>query len=87
MKVSFDGLRENATVSMNELSKAIKAIVESDSFDYIKATDKEELIGRFNEAAMFVDSFNCIFDDNDKDDINDLSHLEIEVINRGDYVL
>jgi len=86
MKISFDGLRENATVSMNELSKAIKAIVENDSFDDIKDRDKKELIGRFNEAAMFVDSFNCIFDDNDKDDINDLSHLEIEVINEDDYV-
>jgi len=87
MKVSFDELRKNATTSMNELSKAIKVIVESDSFDYIKATYKEELISKFNKAAICVSSFNCIFDDNDKDDINDLSYLEIEVINRDDYVL
>jgi hypothetical protein len=32
---------------------------------------------QFNESAMFVDSFNCLFDDNVEGDLTNLSHLNI----------
>lgn len=75
MKVCFDGLRRNATRSMNSLHDAIKEIVENDN---IYDSEKEELIEKFNKAAMFVDSFNCLYDDSVEDDMSNLSDLSID---------
>lgn len=74
MNVSFDGLRKNATRSMNTLHTTLQKIInEYDMYE----KDREDLIKEFNEAAMFVDSMNCLYDDNVDGDINDLSDLSI----------
>ncbi len=39
--------------------------------------DREDLIKEFNEAAMFVDCMNCLYDDDVDGDMNDLSDLNI----------
>ena len=78
MKVSFDGLRTNATRSMNKLHDVIKDVIESDD---IYDSEKEELIEKFNEAAMFVDTFNCLYDDNVEDDMNNMADLSIDRLN------
>ena len=75
MNVSFDGLRTNATRSMNRLHDTLKGIIENDDiYDY----EKEELLEKFNEAAMFVDSFNCLFDPDVEDDMNCMDELSID---------
>ena len=74
MNVSFDGLRRNATNSMNTLHTTLQKIInEYDMYE----KDREDLIKEFNEAAMFVDSMNCLYDDNVDGDINNLSDLSI----------
>lgn len=70
MKVNFDGMRKNATNGMNALHSIIEDIVFKSDLD---ENMKEDLILRFNTAAMMVDSFNCLFDPEVKDDMNDLS--------------
>lgn len=75
MKVSFDGLRKNATRSMNKLYDVLEDILKNED---ICEDNKFQIIEKFNEAAMFVDSFNCIFDPDVEDDINDLSNLSID---------
>lgn len=78
MRVSFDGMRRNATSSMNRLHTVIDDILATtDEYD-ISATKREELTESFNDAAMFVDSFNCLYDDNVEDDMTNLSDLEIK---------
>ena len=50
MKISFDGLRTNATHSMNRLYNTIKGIIESDDIsDYEKKELKETLGFNDNE--------------------------------------
>lgn len=74
MTVSFDGLRKNATRSMNDLHITLnKIITEYDMYE----RDRENLIKEFNEAAMFVDCMNCLFDDNVEGNMTDLSDLSI----------
>ena len=74
MNVNFDGLRKNATRSMNTLHTTLQKIInEYDMYE----KDREDLIKEFNEAAMFVDSMNCLYDDNVDGDINNLSDLSI----------
>ena len=73
MNVSFDGMRKNATRSMNQLHSAIQNVINND----ISESDKKSLIEAFNESAMFVDSFNCLFDDNIEGDLTNLSHLNV----------
>ena len=75
MNVSFDELRTNATRSMNRLHDTIKDIVEDDD---ISDSERKELVFRFNDAAMFVDSFNCLYDDNVEDDMNSMDDLNID---------
>jgi hypothetical protein len=79
MKVSMDGLRKSATQEMNELGEFIKSI--SPQIEH--AIDIDQLNDAFNNAAQFVDSFNCIFDASDTDDFNDLSG-EIGIDRLGD---
>ena len=75
MNVSFDGLRTNATRSMNRLHDTIKDIIGSDD---ICDSEKEELVEKFNEAAQFVDVFNCLYDDKIEDDFNSMDDLSID---------
>jgi hypothetical protein len=68
MKVNFDGMRRKATNNMNDLQDSIIAFLKCDDDAYM-----EQLVYSFNEAAQSVDAFNCLFDDNDSEDVNDLS--------------
>ena len=77
MTVSFDGLRTNATRSMNLLRDALKEVVELDEYDGIDDELKEDVIAKFNSAAMFVDTFNCLYDDKVEDDFNSMDNLSI----------
>lgn len=72
MNVSMDGLRRNATYSMNELHQVIKDIIDNNN---ITDDEETELIEAFNQSAQFVDTFNCIYDDED----DDFNLLEIEI--------
>lgn len=78
MTISFDGLRKNATRSMNSLHDELKEIIALDSYDTLTDEMKKQIIAKFNEAAMFVDSFNCLYDPENPNDMSDLSHLEIK---------
>jgi hypothetical protein len=49
MKVNFDRMRTNATSDMNALFHIIEDIIENDN---IYDSEKEELIDKFNEAAI-----------------------------------
>lgn len=78
MNVSFDGLRTNATRSMNRLYDTIKDIVESGEYHTLTIDEKAELIEKFNEAAQYVDVFNCLYDDKVEDDFNSMDDLSID---------
>lgn len=85
MNVSFDGLRKNATRSMNNLHSEIENILKNvDCYQFDKSY-KEDLIKSFNEAAMFVDTFNCLYDDDIDGDFNNLSDLSINRIDELNY--
>lgn len=74
MNVNFNGLRRNATKSMNALHSTLnKIITEYDMYE----KDREDLIKEFNEAAMFVDCMNCLYDDSVQGDMHNLSNLSI----------
>ena len=77
MKVNFDGMRRNATNSMNALYDTINTILQENTYQHIDEDLKKELIEKFNESAMSVDFFNCVFDPDVEDDMNDLSELSI----------
>lgn len=83
MKACFDGMRRNATRRMNDLGYEIKQLVEmAEDGKYFELEDFENLIESFNNSAGAVDVFNCLYDNNIEDDINDLSEeLEIYLIN------
>lgn len=87
MNVSFNGLRKNATSSMNKLGDEIKELLEkSKQGIFFEIEDLEELVESFNETASYVDMFNCLFDDNVKDDMDDLSDdIEIQNIDIEDF--
>ena len=76
MNVSFDGLRSNATRSMNRLYAEIKDITEKYKDDFYHGED-DDLMKAFNEAAMYVDTFNCLEDDAVKDDMNCMDDLSV----------
>lgn len=75
MRVSVDGLRKNATYSMNRLYDRLKEIIESGNLD---DNQKKELISKWNESARYVSTFNCLYDDSIEDDMNNLSDLDID---------
>lgn len=52
MNVSFDGLRKNATRSMNILHTTLSKIIDESD---LEERYKKDLIKEFNDAAMFVD--------------------------------
>lgn len=73
MGVSIDGLRKNASRSMEELYSIINEIVADED---INEQQIEELKEKFNEASRYVSTFNCIYHPDIKD-FNDLSALDI----------
>lgn len=77
MNVSFDGLRRNATNSMNRLWDVLNTVIDEDTHQRIDIDLKKEIIEKFNQAAMFVDTFNCLYDDSVEGDMNNLSDLSI----------
>jgi hypothetical protein len=77
MNVSFDGLRTNATQSMNRLYDEIKGILETYEDDIIES-DREDLMEKFNDSAMLVDTFNCLYDDDVEGDLNNMENLSID---------
>lgn len=80
MTASFDGMRRNATNSMNELHRVLKELIEcgwvKDEFIEVK------IIEAYNDAAQNIDVMNCLYDPNVKGDMNDLS--DVLSINRLD---
>lgn len=67
MNVNIDGLRRNATGSMNKLADVIESICEEMSGYKI-----DELKEAFDEAATHVDMFNCVYSDS-MENFSDLS--------------
>ena len=81
MKVSFDGMRINATRNMNKLWDVINTTLIENAHQQIDDDLRDELVRSFNNAAMSVDMFNCVFDNDCEDDINDLSEsLMIKIL-------
>ena len=78
MKVSFNGMRRNATNSMNELAGAIKEVIELKSYEEVDDDLKKRLIDCFNDSAMRVDFFNCLYDDSIDGDMDNLSDLSVD---------
>ncbi len=78
MNVSFDGLRTNATRSMNRLHDTIEEIVKAGDYHTLSIDEKNELIEKFNESAMLVDSFNCLYDDDVEGDLNNMEELSVD---------
>ena len=62
MKVSFDGFRVNATRDMNNLRDELRSGSESPAI--------KEL---FNICANNQNAMNCMYDNDDTDDMNDIS--------------
>ena len=72
MNVNINGLRRNATGSMNKLADVIEEICRQ-----LSEKDTDELVEAFDDAATSVDIFNCVFDNN-IENFSDLSDkLEI----------
>jgi len=67
MKVNFDGMRLNLADDIRRLRKAI-----CDNFE--KEEDiPENIIDSFDAVMSSVGVMCCLFDDNDPEDVNDLS--------------
>lgn len=77
MNVSFNGLRKNATYAMNQLWDILNTVLDEDTHQDIDVDLKKEIIKKFNDAAMFVDTFNCLYDDSVEGDMDNLSDLSI----------
>lgn len=74
MNVNFDGMRKNATSRMNDVAYEFQQLVEmAKDGKYFDLKDFDELVESFNNAAGSVDIFNCLYDDNIENDMNDLS--------------
>lgn len=77
MNVSFNGLRKNATYAMNQLWDILNIVLDEDTHQDIDVDLKKEIIKKFNDAAMLVDTFNCLYDDRVEGDMDNLSDLSI----------
>lgn len=74
MEVNFDGLRKNATISMNDFYAELEYLIENSQ---LQDTEVEDLKEKWNYASSIVGTFNCLFDPTD-DGFSDLSHLNIK---------
>ena len=76
-QVSIDGLRKQATHSVNRLALSIRDALEEIDDECIL----EELIENFNQVASNVGIFNCLYDNDCEGDFNDLSgRLSVDFI-------
>lgn len=80
MRVSMDGLRRNATNSMTELCNAIEEMFTDDRYNDISEEHKKSVTNAFNNAGRMVTTFNCLYDDNEKDDFNDMSDVDCKYL-------
>lgn len=73
MKANFDGMRRNATESMNYLHTVLKKVIECGWVEdwYLE----EKIIEAYNDAAQSVDVMNCLYDPKVEDDMTDLSDV------------
>ena len=78
MNVNFNGMRKNATDSINELADVIKEVIQLKSYEGVDDDLKKKLISCFNDSAMHVDFFNCLYNDNVDGDMDDLSDLSVD---------
>ncbi len=86
MKANFDNMRIFTTGSMNALGEVLQdeILAVSDSY-YIDDDLKQKIVNAFNHAAQRVNALNCLYDDNIKDDVNDLSDdIEVELLKLED---
>ena len=75
MRVSFDGMRRNATHNVNNLQRIIiEMMARYDMYE----TDEENLITAFDKVANSMSDFNMLHDDKEKNDMNDLSRLNVK---------
>jgi len=70
---NFNGMRCNATRSMNRLKNVLAEVVALDSYDSVDESLKKRIKSAFDEAAQNVDVMNCLFDDEVVGDMDDLS--------------
>ncbi|WP_060826148.1 hypothetical protein [Sulfurospirillum cavolei] len=79
MKANFDNMRIFTTGSMNALGEVLKDyVIDSDDID---DDVKRKITNAFNYAGQRVNVLNCLYDDNVKDDVNDLSDvIEVELL-------
>lgn len=86
MNVNFDGMRKNATSRMNDVSYEIQQLIKkAEDGAYFDLEDFEELAESFNNAAGSVDVFNCLYDENIDNDMNDLSDcISIDLISSNE---
>jgi hypothetical protein len=69
MKISFDGLRQNIAFDFNQLAKELNSI----------SMDEEEVIKLTNQLRSSIGCLLACYDkDQQPDDFNDLSGLELE---------
>lgn len=73
ISVNIDGLRMTATRSMEDLYGILKEVIDNND---INESEEYELKEKFNYAASMVSMINCVYDDN-QEDFNDLSHIDI----------
>lgn len=78
MNVSFDGMRRSATRSMDELCSVLREVIALKSYEDVDEDMKQRIIEAFNDSAMRVDFFNCLFDDSVDGDMNNLSDLCVD---------
>jgi len=83
MNVSFNGMRKNATSSMNSLQQKIQELFDEDKYSDIDDDLKKELAESFNEAAQSVDIFNRLSDDSVEDDFDELD-IDIKRFETGE---
>ena len=77
MKVNFDGIRKTTTDQFNRLGDMLEEILDKCDFD-ISQEEIDEISSQFNNIANMIIGLNCIYDDETKDDINDLSYLDVK---------
>lgn len=71
MKVCINGLRQNATLAINDLSATLHRHIMNGG-SHIEEWQKQEIIESFNSAASAVGMFNCVYHP-DIDGFDDLS--------------
>jgi len=79
MKANFDRIRKTTTDKFNRLGDRLEELLNKYDFD-ISQTDIDEISSQFNDVANMIIGLNCLYDDKTKDDMNDLSNLDVKRI-------